>query len=968
MLRRYVIALATLLLPLGAIAAEPPTEPILRIEAGQHAAMIKRIAVDGSGRFLATASDDKTVRVWEIPAPGARGTSTPRLLRILRPPIGEGNEGKFYSVALSPDGTTVACGGWTQFNAGANTQATDGHTIYLFNRASGTMLRRITGLPAVINHLAFSVDGRFLAAALGDKNGIRVFRTSDGNEQFKETTYGDQSYGVAFDRAGRLATTSYDGAIRLYDAAFTKIATIAAPNGKRPFGLAFSPDGSRIAIGYDDSNRVDVLSGRDLSLLFSADTTGVDSLLACVAWSHDGRYLYAANFFSKKLNNVWYRMVRRWEDGGRGRFTDFPASSNSIASLAPLPDGRLAFGARDPAFGILAADGSMAASLGPENADFRDNQNGLRVTPDGLAVAFGFELWGKSPARFLAGERKLIPGSSDTAFTPPLTSHADLSVTDWQNSYAPKLNGSPLPLQHYEMSRSLAILPDGSGLVLGADWSLLLYGPDGRERWQVAAPAPVWGVNVAWQARLAVAAYGDGTIRWHRLTDGKELLAFFPHRDQKRWVLWTPSGFYDASPGGEDLIGWHVNNGKGRAADFFPASKFRASFYRPDVIARVFDTLDEAEAVKLANSEGNRRQVVASVAQSLPPVVTVISPADGSTVSAPSVTLRYAVRSPAGAPPTALKVLVDGRPVSQERGLKVVPKEGAEQSVTVAIPARDCEVSLVVENINAASVPATVRLVWSGAKQEEYTAKPRLYVLAVGVSVYKDKELSLKYAAKDAKDFAAALAKQKGGLYKDVVVKILTDIQATRDDIMDGLEWLQREVTSKDVGVVFIAGHGVNDSTGNFYYLPQNADPDRLKRTGVAFSDLKTTLNSLAGKAVLFADTCHSGNVMGARRGVADINAVVNELASAENGIVVFASSTGRQYSLEDAKWGNGAFTKALVEGLLGKADLLGKGKITINMLDTYLSDRVKELTGGRQTPTTTKPSTVPDFPLAVKR
>lgn len=44
-----------------------------------------------------------------------------------------------------------------------------------------------------------------------------------------------------------------------------------------------------------------------------------------------------------------------------------------------------------------------------------------------------------------------------------------------------------------------------------------------------------------------------------------------------------------------------------------------------------------------------------------------------------------------------------------------------------------------------------------------------------------------------------------------------------------------------------------------------------------------------------------------------------------------------------------------------------GKGKITINMLDLYLSERVKELTGGKQTPTT-KQQTIPDFPLALKR
>ena len=99
-----------------------------------------------------------------------------------------------------------------------------------------------------------------------------------------------------------------------------------------------------------------------------------------------------------------------------------------------------------------------------------------------------------------------------------------------------------------------------------------------------------------------------------------------------------------------------------------------------------------------------------------------------------------------------------------------------------------------------------------------------------------------------------------------------------------------------------------------------------------------------------------------------DIDALVNDLAKAENGVVVFASSTGRQVSQEDSHWQNGAFTKALVEGINGKADYSGNGRITLNMLDLYLSERVKALTDGLQTPTTTKPVTISDYPVALKR
>ncbi len=62
-------------------------------------------------------------------------------------------------------------------------------------------------------------------------------------------------------------------------------------------------------------------------------------------------------------------------------------------------------------------------------------------------------------------------------------------------------------------------------------------------------PGTVWAVNITGDGRLVVAAYQDGTIRWHRMADGVELLAFMPLSDQTNWVAWTPEGFYDAGDG-----------------------------------------------------------------------------------------------------------------------------------------------------------------------------------------------------------------------------------------------------------------------------------------------------------------------------------------------------------------------------------------------------------------------------------
>jgi uncharacterized caspase-like protein len=314
-----------------------------------------------------------------------------------------------------------------------------------------------------------------------------------------------------------------------------------------------------------------------------------------------------------------------------------------------------------------------------------------------------------------------------------------------------------------------------------------------------------------------------------------------------------------------------------------------------------------------------------------------------------------------------VRALVDGRPIEGAKGIGVVSEEGGvPRELKIPIPPRDSEITILAENANAVSSPATIRLKWRGKPPQESVIKPKLYVLAIGVTRYQNERFNLTYPAKDARDFAGVMERQKGSLYRDVVTKVLTNQDATKDEILDGLDWITKETTSKDVAAVFVSGHGVNDPNGQYYFLPYNADVQKLKRTGLSFSDVQSTVAALHGKTLFFVDTCHSGNVMGGRKGNIDINGVINELASAENGAVVFAASTGNQYSLEDPAWGNGAFTKAVVEGLSGRADHDHTGRISINMLDLYISERVKVLTKGSQTPTTTKPQTIPDFPVAI--
>jgi uncharacterized caspase-like protein len=136
----------------------------------------------------------------------------------------------------------------------------------------------------------------------------------------------------------------------------------------------------------------------------------------------------------------------------------------------------------------------------------------------------------------------------------------------------------------------------------------------------------------------------------------------------------------------------------------------------------------------------------------------------------------------------------------------------------------------------------------------------------------------------------------------------------------------------------------------------------------VAEGTIRSALVRLKGRAVLFVDTCHAGNAFGSAKGFSrDMSKIINDLASPENGVIVFASSTGRQDSLEKKEWGNGAFTKALIAGLRGGADLMKRGRVTFQGLGYYVSGEVEKLTRGEQTPVLISPPPgLPDFTLAV--
>ena len=294
----------------------------------------------------------------------------------------------------------------------------------------------------------------------------------------------------------------------------------------------------------------------------------------------------------------------------------------------------------------------------------RSEKGIISADPNGRKVRFSLDFPGKRPVAFDLDtlELKDVAGIPDTF---PAADNGSLKIIDWYGKGGTKLGDTALPVDPHETSFSLAIAPDKSNFILGTAWYVRKYDAEGKFLWRTAVTGVAWGVTYALGGKVVIAALGDGTIRWFRAEDGKEILSLFVHNDGKRWVLWSPGGYYAASPGGEDLIGWNVNRSATEAPDFFSAARFRSSFYRPDVVQKIAQLLNEELAIKEANAAAGRQDEKPQdgVRGILPAVIELAMESDEIKTATSPVEISYRVRSPSGVPIESMEVLINGRPL-----------------------------------------------------------------------------------------------------------------------------------------------------------------------------------------------------------------------------------------------------------------------------------------------------------------
>jgi WD40 repeat protein len=946
------------------------------------------VAFSPDGRRVLTGGKKGRATLWDVETGGKLRSFVMR----------ERYVNDIGSVDFSPDGTRIltAILAWipNKGKRGKCEESNGGHCTTLWDVETGEALRRFRISAENFGSVKFSPDGRHVVSGPP----VTLWDVETGEETIRTEQY------------------------------------------NQPF--AYSPAGKYVLMnGEGNVSAVlwDVEAGKEVQRFESRGSTEINS----VNWSLDGRRILTSDankayLWDLALGKVVQTFTGTWEKHYSGRprgiFYDYFASPVERAVLSPDGSRVLSVGSEGRA---ILWDGATGAEL-RRFAGHKGPVWAGAISPDGRIVATGGDdktvrLWdietGSQLARLIARWAVVdVEFSSDglllAAGTFESNNSSNGQVLVWNVATRKKLKGfSGKPLERPTMA--VAFSPDGQGVMSGG-WDYIR--PDGRgvisggwdyiRGWDINTGEDVGAVPVTGVTDMAFSPdgtraltnsenlnaadlhdYGSDKVFFSVLHDGPiNAVAFSPDgqwiltgssdRTTRIWNATTgeeqarlvnfadgtfavtnPEGRFDASNGGEiDGLHWVVG------LEPIALSQLKSRYYEPGLLAKVLGLSDEPlREVK---------SLTAGTVDLFPEIVVTQAPSESDR----SLRLRLNNR---GGGIGRVAVFVNGKEVAEDARASGTDPRAAQVDILVDladnkyfIPGQDNLVEVVAYNAENYLASPRVRIKAAAGAVSVAANKPQLWSIVAGTSDYLGSGLDLRFAAKDAEDFAVALGVAAGRLLGPERVHITRlydgEAPATRANMAAAFETF-RQAEPGDILVLYLAGHGVSlgGQDGDYYYLLQDAEsgdirnPEIRAQSALSSEQLTEWIKQVpALKQVLILDTCHAGQM------ISDMTKTRSLPSSSEQrsldrmkdrtGMFIIAGSAADAVSYEASRYGQGVLTYSLLEGMRGAA-LREDAFVDVGQLLSYAVDRVPALArgiGGIQQPRLATPAGGESFDL----
>ncbi|HEY2250264.1 MAG TPA: WD40 repeat domain-containing protein, partial [Planctomycetaceae bacterium] len=852
---------------------------------------------------------------------------------------------------------------------------------YLIDPLEGRVVRTLAGHPSPIRWVAFSPDGKQLATACFDEK-IRLFDVATGTVRYL-LGHTRSIVGLDWSPDGKsLISGGWDDTARIWDVA-AGTARAVIPHRRNVLAVSWSPDGRSIATGCSD--RVVQVLNTDGSIRF-AWPPAPESIEFLQFSSNSSRLLYG---WGSRHNPQHGTAVLDIRTGAEiSRYMGHPTTPYDGLFL---PDGHtVATGSADGDIVVWDSNnGSIVRRMMARGAAVF----AVGWSRDDRAVGWSHHCAGNSglkgncPLEQSFCLSTLNFGSRpDGTFQQASSRYGAFEIqrthervaTIWQNGGV--LSNYQIPNENDKI-RCRSLLAGGRAVV-GCSYGVFVYDVrSGRGIHSLPGHTDtVFGVAPSVSQRYLLTGSRDHTLEVWNIETYEHLVSLFFAGNE--WIAWTPQGYYACSVGGEALMGWHVNQGPDQLGQFYPASRFRASRYRPDVIRGLLESRSVLAAVRSANSQREQpsRQAVATLG--LPPEVILSSPqADpGNSVPSP-VEITATAKSRNADPIVALRVLVNGRPTELRRYKPgpESPQIAVTETFSLPLPPGRHQLVARADAARSYDLSSPIDVTVSGDATAD---APVLYILAIGVDPSGSAGVPATALARDAAHVAKSLEEHAARQYSQVRVKSLTGSQATLAGIREGLDWLSSHVKTNDVAVIYYGAMATRNDKGEaLLYSSETLSP----QSGLVGAELATRLQEIRGRLLLWADwrsaspptakTVHdaclgeltmAGDTASGHgsAGVA-VDDLLRDLVGTDQGVAVISATSGTTASATPASDSIGWFAQALAEGLSGRADADHNNIVSLSELEDYVKSRVAELSGNRWRPNVGRSSLIPSIPLS---